>query len=1036
MTSARWQRIEEVFEAALECAPRERTSLLEEACEGDLSLRQEVESLLAAFEEEGPVDELGALFVTPLTEQFKPVFMEGRRIGPYRIVRGIGQGGMGAVYLAEREEFAQQVALKLIRQGLPGDGHRKRFLNERRILARLMHPNIARFLDAGVIEPHAGEPRGQLYLVMEYVNGIPIDQYCDEHQLDVARRLKLFVTVCEAVQYAHQNLIVHRDLKPSNILVTASGRVKLLDFGIAKFLEPGGGTADEATFTGTGMRVMTPEYASPEQVRGALVTTTSDVYALGVILYELLTGHRPYQISSLSPSEVEHVICEIDPEKPSTSVSHFEDIQHREGHTRRVTPEEVSRARGTHIEKLRRRLTGDLDTVVLKALQKEQHRRYASVEQFLEDIRRHLAGLPVQARRDTLVYRTSKFIRRHTTGVVATILVGLSLLAGIMGTTWQARRATEQARIASSEADKAAQIADFMQELFEVSNLSEMRGETVKARELLDVGTQRIREEWNDQPEAQAMMLDVAGQVYQGLGLYNEATPLLEEALSIRLDVLNGSHPDIAQSLSSVARVHYDTGDYPAAESLYREALTMRRAHYSEEHEDLAANIIDLAGLLGETGDHNKAETLYREALAMQRNLFDQNHPEIAASLLGLAGVLHSKGDFDGAEQHFREAVVSYRERSAIVPNPQAATSLASLGQIRHFRGDYKEAEPLLREALDMRRALYGKEHPEVLQSMRSLAALLYNKGAYQEAEPLYREALKLTQDVHGREHSYVRSAQQGYAVVLRSLGHYKEADSLFRENMVMTRRLFGPEHAYIVFGLVHWAECLYDMGDYEAAELQYQKALGVGRRLYGEAHPHIALSMIGLAQVDHARGNYEEAEILYRQALAMTIGLLRPDHRQVNQAKLHLANLLRDTESFAEADTLYGDALASMRQTVPERHMSLAPALLGWGHLLTAQGEPEQAVAMIEEALEIQQAVLPVDHWKVADAQGILGSCLIALGRYIEAESLLEESYNKLKAKRGEKDIYTQRTVQSLITLYSVWGKSEKAAEYKGLLR
>ncbi|MCI0621868.1 MAG: serine/threonine protein kinase, partial [Acidobacteria bacterium] len=422
MTPERWQRVKELFQTAVEGGANQRAAFLEESCAGDPALRTQVEALIASHEGAPGFLEAPAFEVAPTTlEDDEAALMIGRRIGPYELVREIGHGGMGAVYLAVRadEEYKKQVAIKLVKRGMDTDTILRRFRNERQILANLDHPHIAKLLDGGTTSD------GLPYFVMDYVEGLPIDVYCDTHKLPTLERLKLFRTVCSAVHYAHQNHVVHRDLKPSNIFVAADGVPKLLDFGIAKLLNPDfPSQMVESTAT---LRFMTPDYASPEQVRGEKLAPASDVYSLGVLLYELLTGHRPYRLGSRAPSEVVRIICEEEPEKPSTVISRVEDVSGSDG-TLRLTPESVSQTREGHPEKLRRHLAGDLDNIVLMALRKEPNRRYASVEQFSEDVRRHLAGLPVIARKDTLSYRATKFIKRNKASVIMTAFFAMVLV--------------------------------------------------------------------------------------------------------------------------------------------------------------------------------------------------------------------------------------------------------------------------------------------------------------------------------------------------------------------------------------------------------------------------------------------------------------------------------------------------------------------------------------------------------------------------------------------------------------------------------
>lgn len=411
MAPERWQKIKELLEACLERAATEREAWLEAACCGDAELYREVRSLAESYEASGDLLEEPALGNGEGPEQ-----QEGRRVGPYRILREIGEGGMARVYLGVRADDAsrRKVAIKVIKRGMDYEFILRRFRNERQILASLDHPNIARLLDGGT----TGD--GVPYFVMEYIDGPAIDRYCDERRLTIRERLELFRTVCAAVERAHRQGIVHRDIKPGNILVSADGTPKLLDFGIAKVMDPEGWTAADRTLTV--QRLMTPEYASPEQVRGTAVSEATDVYSLGVLLYELLTGHRPYRLRSRAPHEMAQAICEVEPEKPSTAVKRVEEITRPQTGTREmVTPAQVGEARGMAPEKLRRSLEGDLDNIVLMAMRKEPERRYRSAAELAEDLGRYLEGRPVRARRDTLVYRTEKFLQRHRKASLAAV---------------------------------------------------------------------------------------------------------------------------------------------------------------------------------------------------------------------------------------------------------------------------------------------------------------------------------------------------------------------------------------------------------------------------------------------------------------------------------------------------------------------------------------------------------------------------------------------------------------------------------------
>jgi serine/threonine-protein kinase len=733
VTPERWRQVKAVLDGALEKRPGERPAFVAAACGDDAELRQEVESLLSYEAESTDFIE------EPLFGRFAGGLAEGQRVGPYEVVREIGRGGMGAVYLAVRadEDFDQRVALKLVGLGSAGEIVR-RFRAERQILAHLDHPNIAKLLDGGTAED------GRPYFVMEYVEGRPIDEYAGK--LPLRERLALFREVCAAVHFAHQNLVVHRDLKPGNILVTGDGVPKLLDFGIAKLLEPGG---TDPGLSELGLRPMTLRYASPEQVRGEPITTASDVYSLGVLLHVLLTGRSPYAAAADDRPALERAILQGETVRPSQAVA---------------TREEA------------RRLAGDLDTIVLRALDSEPGRRYASAEQLAADVQRHLDGLPVLARKNTAGYRLDKFVRRHKAGVsvaaaMLLLVLGFSVTVTLL---WQR---------AQRERDRAEVVSGFLEELFARADPSQSRGKTVTVREALDRGRQQIAGGLQAAPETRASLMETMGRVYRSLGLYDQARPLLEESLRIRRQTPGQDPVVVASNEINLALVFLDMKQGDEAEPLLREGLEILRRQGATATLHYAAGLNNLGGLLKEKGDYKAAEALFREALNLKQRI-PRSAREVARAYNNLGDVRYAQGDIAAAEPYFRKALAMRRGLFGGEPHPELATSLNNLASLLEAKGERSEAETLYREVLAMRRKLYGNHHPKVAPSLSNLAFVLLAEGRPAEAEPFAREALAITAPDHPNRAVFLRHI----AAALAGQGKGREAEPLAREALAIFR--------------------------------------------------------------------------------------------------------------------------------------------------------------------------------------------------------------------------------------------------------
>jgi serine/threonine protein kinase len=896
----KWDQVKELFALALERDPEERTTFLRQACAGDDSLRTEVESLLSSFDgastflEDCPAADL-------VSAQSRG--MTGKRIGAYRIIREIGQGGMAVVYLGERDDqnYRKRVAIKMVKAGIGGEQVLQRFLNERQTLAALDHSNVVKLLDGGSSED------GSPYLVMDYVEGLPIDEYCDRNHLSIGDRLRLFRDVCSAVQYAHQNLVIHRDLKPGNILITPEGLPRLLDFGIAKLLNPE--CQQTPLVTRIDGRPMTPEYASPEQVRGEPVTSATDIYSLGVLLYEILTGHRPYQLADSSWHEIERLICDSEPPRPSTRVS-----------TDRERLKATAEMRMAEPKQLVRSLRGDLDWITMKALEKDPSRRYATASELSADTGRYLSHEPVLARPASATYRARKYVRRHPVGV--TVAAGLVLLlAGFAGTqAFQLRRIMR-------ERDRANRVTEFMEGMFKVSDPSEARGNSITAREILDKESKEIDTGLIQDPELQAEMMHVMGDVYKGLGLFPRAQQLFERSSDIRRRVLGPNNAETLRSIDDLAWILNQEGHAAEAEKLQRQTVDVRRRVFGLQNPDTLTSMKNLAWTLDREGQYAEAEKLEREALDIRRHVLKTDDRETVATMNNLAATLGHEGHYEEAEK-LKRATLDIRRRVLGPEHPETLTAMNNLAFTLQQEGRYPEAEKLQRETLSIQRRILGPEHPDTLRSMNNLASTLAREDQVTEAEQLQREALATKQRVLGPEHQDTLWALKDLALTLQSEGRYAEAEKLQRQTLEIRRRVLGPERPNTLSTMGDLAVTLNKEGHYAEAEKLQRQTIEAMRRVLGPEHPFTLEATDELAHTLDTEGRYGEAEKLARETLEIQRRVLGPEHPDAASTAYDLACVLAHTGRSDEAISVLREAIDHGLDPATDRAIATDPGL------------------------------------------------------------------------------------------------------------
>jgi serine/threonine-protein kinase len=787
-SSERAQHVAEIVKSALEQTPEDARSFLDQACAGDPETRAEVDSLLRFQQKASVFIERGALNLAAEALAQDGSLAGEEMIGDYKILSKIGAGGMGDVYLAEDIQLRRKVALKLVRAAMSTDDIVARFRHEEHILASLNDPNIAQLYGGGVTA------NGIPFFVMEYVEGLRIDDYCNRHDLTIAARLGLFRKVCSAVHYAHQHLVIHRDLKPSNILVTEAGEPKLLDFGIAKLLK-----TDESAPAVTLVGVMTPDYASPEQVSGHAITTASDVYSLGVIFYELLTGHGPYQVKNRNPGEIARAITDQEPARPSTAIAK------RDGNSKSQIPN----------AKL---LRGDLDNIALMALRKDPARRYQSVGQFSADLQRHLDGLPVIARNDTVAYRTSKFVKRHPFGVAAAALILLSLVGGMVTTTWQAQAARH-------EKAKEEDVKNALVRMLNYSNpfvFSPQNNGQKTVKEILDETAKQLENgEFSNQPEIKVELEQIIAECYFGQGDYALASKYTQEYLDLHRKLYGEDDAKTLVASEQRAFMLFSEGKLTESEKHYRKILPLMRNEKRKGNinaENLAGALNNFGYLRRTQGDSKEAELSFRESLALSSQMPKESLYIIGPTRSTLASTLADQGRFEEALQTAREAVLEYRQREE-TGTPNFGFTLTVLGGFLTDKGDYAEADANLQKAEAIFRKLLVPSHLWSGDNLRNQAISYYQQGRYAESLSKVGETLQIYRESFGTHYDNYPTALIIQGLSLAKTGQVKEGETILREAVRIRTESLPKEHYWVALANSALGECLTIQQRYSEAE-------------------------------------------------------------------------------------------------------------------------------------------------------------------------------------------------------------------------
>ncbi len=888
MTPVEWETLQNIVLTAVDLSPAKRKAYLADRCGEDEALRQQAEKMLSAYLHtdaslQNAIGLLAAQMASPVN------FSMGDRIGPYRIVCIIGHGGMSTVYRAQRsdDQFQQSVAVKVVHAGFVDNTEKfARFRAERQILADINHPNIARLLDGGVTTT------GLPYLVMEYIEGQNLDEYAEAHKLSTEARLGLFRQLCAAVQHAHQNLIVHRDLKPANVMVTTDGIPKLLDFGIAKLLTPAG-YDESAVHTRPAERLMTPEYASPEQIRGEAITTAADIYGLGVLLYELLTGSRPFRIGGLSPGEIERLICDTAPAPPST-----------------VRSQAPSRPLGGIA-------LSDLDRIVLKALHKTPARRYSSANDFSADIERYLSGFPVTARPDSMGYRASRFVSRHWLAVSAASLFVITVIGLSIGLALQARRAQREAQSADA-------VSLYLVSLFDFSQPNATQGRSVSARDILDQGTERLNNQWKGDPVVKARLLNTLGTVYYKLGALDRGIALLREAESLYSTAAGPDSMEVAHAATNLGDILETKGDYVGCMEQYLKALAIFEKKKGHSSVEVADELDGIGSLHWVGGDYLGAERYRQESIEIFTRLLGPEAKETLLAKGNLEVVLAAEGKYREAEPLAREIL---RERTRIFGpvNSYTNIALANLASILMKTARFEEARPMLEQTLTVARKLYGEEHPDVGAALADLGKYHLEMGHLDMAKGLLEQGHGIAVRTAGPQSFDAASDEDALSSVLLEMGDLAAAREW--EEKALTTRLGARSpslpmlsQSYDHLGLIDLAH-----DDLPAARHQIEHALELRKKAYSTENDSIAMSYSHLGAVFRAQNDLDGAQQAYAQALRAAQNNFGATAHPITAEALYGTGLvLLQRHEDPKARSILKDALRMQQKLYPDGHPAL----------------------------------------------------------------------------------------------------------------
>ncbi len=989
------KRAKELFTEATERPPTERDGFLDEACGDDTDLRKKVQALLKAhdraqkFLETPPVTDVPGDLDEALAADEAALL--GERISQYRLDRVIATGGMGTVYQAEQEQPRRTVAVKVMRRGIASKSALRRFEYESQILARLRHPGIAQVLEAGTCDQFGGTP----YFVMEYIpKARPITTYAAENNLSLRQRLELFAKVCEAVHYGHQRGIIHRDLKPANVLIDADGDPKVIDFGVARATDSD--IAMTTLQTDVGQLLGTLQYMSPEQCWADPddLDIRSDVYSLGVVLYELLCEQLPYDITHAPVPEAVRTIREQVPTKPST---------------------------------ISKTLRGDVETILLKALEKVRDRRYLSAADLAADIDRYLSHEPITARPPSAVYQFRKFARRNR-GLVGGAVAVLLVLVGATIVSTRLYFLTDQAR---AEATRQTKIADAVNEFLNDDLLAAVSpaelGRDLTMRQALDAAAQTIEGKFPDEPLVEASIRMTLGTTYKHLGHHDVAEPHLREAIRLRAAELGEDDPITLESSIELGLVYVEVGRFDEAEQALARSLERCRSSLGDEHPLTILAVLAQTYLYVQLGRYTEVEELLVKTVGIARRVLGVDHPHTLEALHGLAVAYRNQRRLDDAESLYLE-VLEIRQRTLGEEHPSTLVTMGDIGSLYLELGRYDEAEQLLLETVEIRRRTHGMDHQAAFGMAMDLATLYCYQGRYKEAEPLYIEALASARRVLNDEHPLTLTIMHNLAQLYSDLGQLEEAEVLYREVVESRQRLLGPQHDHTLVSTSNLGVLYLHQRRFEEAEPLLVQVLEAQQSKQGDGHTNTLATMHSLAGLYREQRRYDEAERLFTAALDSHRRAFGEAHPLTPMFMSSLANVYRDQRRYQEAQELYLPVLERQRQELGATHLQTLATANNLARMYKTQSRFQEAQLLYVQVLEARHEVLSEEHPHTLSTMSNLADVFVELGRHDEAEPLYLQALESRRRVLGEEHADTLTSMYSLARLYSTLDHHDKA--------